>query len=112
MFPQSLNSLRNLLRGTHAYAMDDPDKQKDCGRHEWDTNEGVRDTAMMGELEQRALEVSDDVDVGRLGCEGHGQRCQGGLAIETGAAQCCAGQKVRDRFQILVASFSSFVTAA
>jgi hypothetical protein len=40
----------------------------------------------------------EDIDVGRLGRKSHGQCGVGGPAIEAGAAETCAGDKMRDGF--------------
>ena len=57
---------------------------------------------MVGETEDRALEVADDVEVGRFRRQDHGGGGEGGLAIEAGTAQAGAGKKVSDRFQDVV----------
>jgi len=59
----------------------------------------VGKAAMMREVVDRAFESPEDVEVGGLGCEHHRGGGQGGLAVETGAAQNSAGEEMGDRFQ-------------
>ena len=59
-------------------------------------NKGVGDAAMMLELLDRAGESPEDIEIRRLGRERGGQSCVRGFAIEAGAADTCAGEKVRD----------------
>ena len=56
-------------------------------------------TAMVGKAEDRILEIPQDVDVRRFGCQRHCGRGQRRLAIEPGTPQARARQKMCDRFQ-------------
>ncbi len=57
------------------------------------------ETAMVGKAENRIPEVSQDVDISRFGRQRHRGRSQRRLAIEPGACETGAGQKVSDRLQ-------------
>ena len=57
---------------------------------------------MVRELKDRTLEVSNNIDVRRFRGQCHGERSQRGSAIESGAAQACAGEKVREWLQEFV----------
>src|SRR5450432_4470645 len=60
----------------------------------------MRESAMVGKAESRAAEkTSDHVEVRSLRRERERERGQRGLAVESGAAQACSGQKVGDGFQ-------------
>ena len=59
----------------------------------------MRESAMMGEAEDRILEMSDDVDVRRFRRQRHRGRSQRRLAVEAGTPQAGSGQKVGDGFQ-------------
>ena len=61
---------------------------------------GMRDAAMMLEAGNRAAEAPKNIQVGRLGCQSHGQRSVGRPAIEAGAAKACASKEMRDRFHL------------
>ena len=52
----------------------------------------------MLEICYRPAKAPEDIDVRRLGRQGHGHRGVGGSAIEAGAAETCAGKEMRDGF--------------
>ena len=59
----------------------------------------MSEAAMMGKAEDRILEIAEDVDIGRFRGQRHRGRRQRRFAVEPGAAQAGASQKVSDRFQ-------------
>src|SRR5258708_4706102 len=60
----------------------------------------MRESAMMGKAEGRtAKKTADHVEVRSLRRKRECERGQRGLAIESGAAQACSGQKMGDGFQ-------------
>ena len=90
--------------------MEQPDAADDRRSHHGRADEGVGDAAMVLELLDRAGEAPEDVDVGGLGGQHGGQRGVGGFAIEAGAANAGAGEKVGDglhvRLETIVAELS------
>ena len=69
----------------------------DSGNHRHGP-EGVRDAAMVLELVDRAAESPKNVEVGGLCGQNGRKRSVGRLAVESGAAQACAGKQMSDRF--------------
>jgi hypothetical protein len=61
----------------------------------------MSEAAVMLEAEDRPMELSDDVEIRRFGCQGHGSGRQRSFAIESGAPQTGARQEVGDRFQVV-----------
>ena len=57
------------------------------------------ETAMMGESEDWALEIAQDIQVGRFRRERNRGRGQRGRAVQSGTSHASAGQEVSDRFQ-------------
>jgi len=60
------------------------------------------EAAMMGEAEDRVLEISQDVDIGSFRRQGHrggGQCC---FPVEAGTGETGSGEKVGDGFQRLL----------
>jgi hypothetical protein len=73
----------------------------DCGHgksYQWRAQEGVGKSAVMLEGRYRSAKTPENIDVRRLGRQGHGQRGVGGSAIEASAAETCAGKEMRDGF--------------
>ena len=62
------------------------------------SDKGVGDSAMVLEGGYRAAEDPENVEVGRLGGEGHRQRGVEGAAIESGAGEDGSGEEVGDWF--------------
>ena len=60
------------------------------------------EAAMMGEAEDRVLEISQDVDIGGFRRQSHRGRGQRRLPVEPGAGQTGPGKKVGNRFQSLL----------
>ena len=58
----------------------------------------MREPAMMGERENRAVESAQHIQIGRLSCQRHRRSGECGPAIEAGTSQARAGEKMRDRF--------------
>ena len=70
------------------------------------------ESAVMLKACYRPAKAPKDIDVRRLGRQGHGQRGVGRSAIEAGAAEACAGKEMGDWFHELpVAGRSSFYNA-
>jgi hypothetical protein len=65
---------------------------------QWCAQKGVGKSAMMLETCYWPAEAPKYIDVRRLSRKGHGQRSVGRSAIETGAAETCAGKEMRDGF--------------
>jgi len=61
----------------------------------------VGEAAMMGEGEGWTAEAAEDIKIGSLGGERQRKRGQRRLAVESGAAQACAGQEMGDGFQVV-----------
>ncbi len=59
----------------------------------------MRKSAVMREAESSPAETAQDVEIGRLGSQRKSERGERRLAIESGASDTRAGQKVCDRFQ-------------
>ena len=73
-----------------APAMPKPNGASDQQRHEGRAKKGMRDTAMMLKLGDRAAQSPEEVDVRRFRGQHHGQRGVGGDAIESRSPQACA----------------------
>ena len=58
----------------------------------------VRDAAMVFQFFDRAGKAPENVEIGSFGSERGGQRGVRGLAVESGAANACSSEKVRDGF--------------
>ena len=58
--------------------------------------------AMMPEPNSRPPETPNNVKIGRFGRQSQRERGKRRFAIEPGATQACAGQKVSDGFQAVV----------
>ena len=58
--------------------------------------------AVVLEARNRPAKAQKNIQVRSLGGQGHGQRSVGSSAIKSGAAQACAGEKVRDRFHVIL----------
>jgi hypothetical protein len=74
-------------------------ERDDQGGDNWDAEDGVGESAMMGEADSAAFEVPKHVDVWSFGGEGHSNGSECGLASEAGAAQGGAVEEVGDGFQ-------------
>lgn len=59
----------------------------------------MRESAMMSESEGRAFDAAQHVQVRSFGGERQCECGQRRVAIQSGAAEACAGQKVGDGFQ-------------
>src|SRR6266702_2130781 len=64
-----------------------PDECDGDGGDEWNAKESVGDAAMLDESVGGAFEVGEDVDVGGLGGQGHGESGERGLAVESRTRQ-------------------------
>ncbi len=78
---------------------DEIDEADYYGGVEWNSEERMGEAAMMGETEGGAAETAEDVQIGSFRGESECERSQRGLAVESGAAHACAGEKVGNRFQ-------------
>ena len=58
--------------------------------------------SMMLEPNGRSPETANNVKIGRFGRQSQRERGKRRFAIEPGAPQACAGQKVSDGFQVVV----------
>ena len=76
--------------------MHQPDRAHGHGRYHRHCNECVRDPAMMLQLLHRSCESPQHIEIGGLGSEHGGQSCVSSFAIQPGAANACAGEKVGD----------------
>ena len=72
------------------------DEADDDAGNDRRADERVGDAAMVLEALNRADEGLEEVDVGGFGGEDRGQRAVSGGAVQAGAADACAGKKVRD----------------
>lgn len=79
-------------------AMKEPDKSDDGGSDEWSADEGVGNSAMMLEALDGTGKSPEYVDVSGFCGENGGERGVSGLAIQTGAADACSGEEMRNRF--------------
>ena len=71
-----------------------------CGCDERRGYQCVGDAAMMLEAFDGAGESPDDVEVGGFCGEYSGHCCVSSFAVETGAADACAGKEVRDGLHV------------
>jgi hypothetical protein len=78
-------------------AVGEPEEADDCCGFEGDAEEGVGDASMVLEDGDGALEGPEDVDVGKLGGDGHGGGGVGGFAVEAGAGEDGSGHDVGER---------------
>ena len=84
-----------------AQAPDQIDEAENYCSVDWNPEERMRESAMMSESKGRPFDAAEHIQIRSFGGERKrkcGQRC---LAIEPGAAQACAGQKVSDGFQVV-----------
>ena len=78
------------------------DEAEDYRRYQRDAEKRVGEAAMMGKSEDRAAdETAEDVEIRSFGGEREGQRGQRCLAVQAGASQARAGQKVGEGFQAI-----------
>jgi hypothetical protein len=59
------------------------------------------ESAMVGEAEYWISKPPDNIDIGSFRREGHNRGSEGRLAIESGAGEACASQKMSDWFQVV-----------
>ena len=78
------------------YEVHESDYRQGVERH---SDEGMGESAMVGEAEGRAAKSADHVEVGRFGRQRQSERGQRRLAVQSGASQAGAGQEVSKRFQ-------------
>ena len=64
----------------------------------------MRDAAMVFELFDGPRKSPDDIEIGGLSSEQAGKRGVGGLAIQSRAANACAGKEMGDGFHRVVRS--------
>jgi hypothetical protein len=64
----------------------------------------MREATVMRESKHWPLESTDYVQIGRLGGQGHCGGGQSSSSVESGAPKACAGEKVRDGFQVFLES--------
>jgi hypothetical protein len=76
--------------------VDEPDEAGDYKSHSGRSDEGMRDSAMMLEADDRSPEGPEDVEVGRFGSEGGSERGVGGAAVEACATNAGSGEEVGD----------------
>ena len=76
--------------------VDQPHRADHDSRNDRHGPESVRDAAMVLELVDRAAESPEYVEVGGLGGQHGRKRGVGRLAVESGAAQACAGKEMSD----------------
>jgi hypothetical protein len=82
--------------------MPEPDGSgRHCGNH-GKRDERMRDAAMMFEFLDRSGKAPQNVEVGGFGRQSGGQRSIGSLAIEAGASDARAGEKVRNGLHTLL----------
>ena len=81
--------------GSFAEAVVCVEGEGDEGGFKGDAEEGVGDAAMMLESGERAACGPEGVDVGELGCDGHGGGGVRGSAVEAGAGEDGADQDMR-----------------
>ena len=81
--------------------MPDPNHTGDGQRDQRRTQKSVGNAAVMLKARYRPAETPEDINIGRLGGQGHGQRSVGRPAIEAGAGKACAGEEMRDGFHKL-----------
>jgi hypothetical protein len=77
--------------------MDERGEKNDDESHNRSSDEGVGNAAMMLKLVDLAAKTPDDVKIGGLGGECSDEGGAGGFAIQAGAADACASEKVSDR---------------
>jgi hypothetical protein len=58
----------------------------------------MREPAMVGKRENRTVESSQHIQIGRFSRQRHSRRGECGPAIEAGTSHARAGEKMRDRF--------------
>jgi hypothetical protein len=61
----------------------------------------MSEAAMMGEAEDRAFEIAEDIEIRRFRGQRGSGRGQSRPAIQPGASQACAGEEVSDGFQFV-----------
>jgi hypothetical protein len=93
---------RGIFCFAAAHAPEQIDEAYYDSRIDGNAEEGVRESAMMGEGERRTSDSAQDVEIGGFGGERQRQCGERGLAIESGAPHAGAGQEVSDGFQGLV----------
>ncbi len=71
-----------------------PDEADDQRGEDGNCKKSVGDATVLDESAGRALEVGEDVDVGRFGGEGHGEGGESGLAIEARTGKGSSGEEV------------------
>ena len=69
----------------------------------------MREAAMMGKSENRAMNATDDVEIRGFGGERHGGGSQRGLAIESGSAERRAEKKMGNGFHEAIESLADCV---
>jgi len=79
-------------------AVPEVDGSGDCQGDEGCAEEGVGYAAMVFEERDRAAQAPQNVEVGRLGGQGHGQGGIGGAAVESCAGETGSGEEVGDGF--------------
>ncbi len=79
-------------------AMPEPNYAGDGERDKRRAQKCMGNAAVMSKLVYRPAQAPKHIQVGRFGCQGHGERRIGSPAVETGAAQACASEEMRDRF--------------
>lgn len=60
----------------------------------------MRESAMVGEIRDSALELPEYVEIRCLSGQRHGRRRERRFAVETGSAQHRAGKEMSDRLQV------------
>jgi hypothetical protein len=68
----------------------------------------MRESAMVCESKYWAAESTKHIEVGRLSGQRHGGGRERGFAIESGASQASASEKMSDRFQISIRLLKSY----
>ena len=59
----------------------------------------MRESAMVREAEDSALQIGEHIQIRGFPGQAHGDGCQSSLAIEAGASETCSGKKMGDGFQ-------------
>jgi hypothetical protein len=89
--------------------MPNPNHTGDGQGHKWRAHKGVGDATVMLKVGYRSSQPPENIKVGCLGRQRHGQRGVGRPAIEAGAGKACSGQEMGNRFHRVVSCLSSFM---
>ena len=88
-----------IARFATAQTPDQVDDAQHQRGDQWSTEKGMSEAAVVGESEDWAAELGDNVYVGCFGCQGQRGGGECAFAVQSCAAQAGSGQQMGDGFQ-------------